>query len=1071
MKFKNLLLRLSFLSLIIPQAIPQHVSDRSIYATDIKDADGDLVFKFPTLAPSSSRAMVTNANGQATTSSVTDTELGFLSGVTSNVQTQLNGKQASGTYVNSVGASSPLLSSGGVTPSISCQTASGSQAGCLSSSDWSLFNSKYSGLPNQSGNSGKFLTTNGTSESWATISTTPPGSDTQLIFNDGGAYGADPNFVWNKVNDALGVQVTPLNPLHVAAISGTTINNVTVGSVSQTAEVAAPSVTGSATAIAEFSAPANVSANRNTSGSGYSASGQTIDYQIYGLIYNGSAYYKSSNFGTVSFTDTLNDASSFSVNVSWDAIAGATHYLIEKQVNGGGFNDSAIVSANSFEDTSFSGSESTNTWPTEYTLATGPTSFTGGSAQYINQGFGSIFEFSTTILMEVDSVKNIYGTDYVSGTPTSGSFDDTGTGQYDAEINWTDNGNATNGIARISTDGGSTWNYQFTGSTTGPYTFTGISNDSAAEAIWLAGAFAGSTNYTFDVYGKGLTPSSQIYYSSTPNTYNVTISSPGNYIFKHTFSGMGAQGAKILYPSGAATVGQDVSGDFYDIGNSTWASGLTVTPNSYGYSGTNQVREYKIYSLATIYGNTPLTISTSNTGGSKYNTLTWTLPSGVTQVKITRGINGGAHTVSKTVTGTTTTDDSTDNGWSGNTTVTPTSTVPGSARIDRATTSLTDVALFKPHLELVNTHTSGDRSAVLSFGVASGSGGNSTFQSHIYHSSSTSHLNAATTRFRLVNSLGASTFTTQLGDTNEFNMLNGSSNHFTIRSQSNNTLFTTRSDRDTAYIGYSNSAPGVDNTASLDLGRRVGSDHNLYIDVGSTSNSGDAIKLAASGSFIGAWGANGNLGLRRSIAPTNSTLQLGAVSGQTQILFDSHSGGAQVAGGMYYDGNSHVANKSNAIKTVLGGNLTQFQSDAGNSGTSATDAYSYTIPTNTLDADGMGISANYGGTFVNSASTKKVEVMLDGTVIYDSTAMTPSATGSWALDVKCNRVSSTVARCIVGADIHGTASYTHANYTSVTVANWTSTRILKLRLTAAGGGAASNDIVARLGRVRFEGKN
>ncbi|TXG78099.1 hypothetical protein E6Q11_01715, partial [Candidatus Dojkabacteria bacterium] len=143
------------------------------------------------------------------------------------------------------------------------------------------------------------------------------GSDTQVQFNDGGSPGADSNFVWNKNNDALGVQVTPLNPLHVAAISGTTINNVTVGSVSQTAEVAAPSVTGSATAIAEFSAPANVSANRNTSGSGYSASGQTIDYQIYGLIYNGSAYYKSSNFGTVSFTDTLNDASSFSVNVSW----------------------------------------------------------------------------------------------------------------------------------------------------------------------------------------------------------------------------------------------------------------------------------------------------------------------------------------------------------------------------------------------------------------------------------------------------------------------------------------------------------------------------------------------------------------------------------------------------------------------------------------------------------------------------------------------------------------------------------------------------------------------------------
>lgn len=55
--------------------------------------------------------------------------------------------------------------------------------------------------------------------------------------------------------------------------------------------------------------------------------------------------------------------------------------------------------------------------------------------------------------MEVDSVANIGGTDYVSGSPTSGSFDDSGAGgSYDAEISWTDNGNATNSIARISVD-------------------------------------------------------------------------------------------------------------------------------------------------------------------------------------------------------------------------------------------------------------------------------------------------------------------------------------------------------------------------------------------------------------------------------------------------------------------------------------------------------------------------------------------------------------------------------------------------------------------------------------------
>ncbi len=47
--------------------------------------------------------------------------------------------------VTSVGATSPLSSSGGATPNISIQTASGSQDGALSASDWTTFNSKQAG--------------------------------------------------------------------------------------------------------------------------------------------------------------------------------------------------------------------------------------------------------------------------------------------------------------------------------------------------------------------------------------------------------------------------------------------------------------------------------------------------------------------------------------------------------------------------------------------------------------------------------------------------------------------------------------------------------------------------------------------------------------------------------------------------------------------------------------------------------------------------------------------------------------------------------------------------------------
>jgi hypothetical protein len=58
----------------------------------------------------------------------------------------------------------------------------------------------FDGLaPSQTGNSGKYLTTNGTTTSWATVSGggSPGGSDTQVQFNNAGAFGGSANLTWN----------------------------------------------------------------------------------------------------------------------------------------------------------------------------------------------------------------------------------------------------------------------------------------------------------------------------------------------------------------------------------------------------------------------------------------------------------------------------------------------------------------------------------------------------------------------------------------------------------------------------------------------------------------------------------------------------------------------------------------------------------------------------------------------------------------------------------------------------------------------------------------------------------
>lgn len=51
-------------------------------------------------------------------------------------------------------------------------------------------------IPSQTGNSGKFLTTNGSATSWGTVSASPGGSDTQIQFNSSGSFAGDSRLLW-----------------------------------------------------------------------------------------------------------------------------------------------------------------------------------------------------------------------------------------------------------------------------------------------------------------------------------------------------------------------------------------------------------------------------------------------------------------------------------------------------------------------------------------------------------------------------------------------------------------------------------------------------------------------------------------------------------------------------------------------------------------------------------------------------------------------------------------------------------------------------------------------------------
>jgi len=120
-----------------------------------------------------SRALATNANKEIVTSATTATELGYLSGVTSAIQTQLNGKQAtlvSGTNIKTINGTT-LLGSGDMT-----------------------------------------------------ISASPGWSNTQVQFNDWGAFWGDAGFTYDKTTDTVTLTKTALasTPTSSAIFQNTT---------------------------------------------------------------------------------------------------------------------------------------------------------------------------------------------------------------------------------------------------------------------------------------------------------------------------------------------------------------------------------------------------------------------------------------------------------------------------------------------------------------------------------------------------------------------------------------------------------------------------------------------------------------------------------------------------------------------------------------------------------------------------------------------------------------------------------------------------------------------------------
>jgi microcystin-dependent protein len=92
-----------------------------------------------------SRALISNASGKVDVSNVTSTEIGYLDGVTSGIQAQLNSK-GPGTVTSVTGTAPISVATGTTTPAISISEATQSAAGIMSAADKTKLDG-ISGIP------------------------------------------------------------------------------------------------------------------------------------------------------------------------------------------------------------------------------------------------------------------------------------------------------------------------------------------------------------------------------------------------------------------------------------------------------------------------------------------------------------------------------------------------------------------------------------------------------------------------------------------------------------------------------------------------------------------------------------------------------------------------------------------------------------------------------------------------------------------------------------------------------------------------------------------------------------
>ena len=273
------------LVMFLKSAIGMRIYQQSFGSATAYSSFKDIAFTDGTNATGTWGINITGNAGTVTNGVYTSRTI-TINGTTQDLSANRTFNVGTVTYVS---ASSPLFSSGGNTPNITIQQASGSQSGFLSSTDWNTFNNKTSNVGTVTSVAALTLGTAGTdlSSSVANSTTTPVitlNVPTASAANRGALSAAD----WTTFNG----KQPALNGTGFVKISGTTISydNSTYLTTGTAASTYLPLTGGTLTGALNGTSASFTGNIESTSLTASIVAGRTTGYGYFGNL-TGGAYY------------------------------------------------------------------------------------------------------------------------------------------------------------------------------------------------------------------------------------------------------------------------------------------------------------------------------------------------------------------------------------------------------------------------------------------------------------------------------------------------------------------------------------------------------------------------------------------------------------------------------------------------------------------------------------------------------------------------------------------------------------------------------------------------------------